>query len=86
MQLNAIIDGTNHSDEIEKIDAMTRKNMKIKNFHGANSEELEYDKNFEDYCIMLAPHINQPVKSLTTKEYFALRKFVDDKAAKSKKK
>jgi len=77
-ELEAIANGEDHSKEIEKIDAMTRHGMKIKNFHGKESEELKYDKDFEAYCIILASHVNQPVKTLTVKEYFALRKYVDD--------
>jgi soluble cytochrome b562 len=35
-------------------------------------EELRYDKNFEKNCIMLTSLSNQPVKRMSTKEYFAL--------------
>jgi len=78
-QLNAIIDGEDHSEEIDRIDTMTRQNTKIKNFYGKESEELKYEKDFETYCIILADHANQPIKTLSVKEYFSLRKFVDEK-------
>ena len=85
MELQAIIDGEDNSKEIEKIDASTRRTMKIKSFYGADNDEMKYDKDFEMNCILLAPHINQSVKTLTTKEYFNLIKFTNNKAAKSKK-
>ena len=59
--------------------------MKIKSFYGVDNDEMKYDKDFASNCILLAPHINQPVKSLTAKEYFNLLKFVNNKASKGKK-
>jgi len=53
--------------------------MKIKNFYGKESEELKYDKNFEQNCIVMAQHSNKPIKDLTVKEYFALIQHVNDK-------
>jgi len=67
-----------HSEEIEKIDAMTRQNTKVKNFYGRESEELKYENDFETFCIALSSHANQPIKTLSVKEYFSLRKYVDD--------
>ena len=85
LQLKGIIDGEDYDDEIEKIDASTRRGMKIKNFYGDNSDEMKYDKDFELNCITLAPYMNEPIKSITTKQYFTLLKFVDDKNRKQKK-
>lgn len=84
LELKSIIDGEDLSEEIDKIDTMTRKRMKVKNFYGKDSEELKYDKDFEMHCIMLSPHTNQPVNTLSTKQYFTLLKFANDKAKKSK--
>jgi len=59
--------------------------MKIKNFYGNNSDELKYDNDFEQNCIVLAPYMNEPIKSLSTKQYFNLLKFVRDKNKRQKK-
>ena len=83
--LNGIIDGTDYTDENEKIDASIRRTMKIKNFYGKDSEEVRYDKDFETYCIILSKHTNKHVKELSCKEYFALRKFVEDDNRRTKK-
>ncbi len=80
--LKAIIEGRDYSSENDRIDAITRRNMKIKNFYGDTSEELKYDKDFETYCIVLAPHSNQPVKNCTVREYFALIKYANEKQKK----
>ena len=59
--------------------------MKIKSFYGADNDELKYDKDFEMNCIVLAPYMNQPIKDITTKQYFALLRFVNDKNKTQKK-
>ena len=41
-------------------------------------EELRYDKSFEKNCIMLTSLSNQPVKKMSTKEYFALITYYND--------
>ena len=78
-QLREISEGKDYSAEIDKIDASSRRTMKIKNFYGNKSEEVKYEKDFEVNCIVLAQHVNQPVKTLTVKEYFNLLKYVKDK-------
>ena len=58
--------------------------MKIKNFYGKDSEELKYDKDFEMNCIFLSQYTNKPVKECSTREYFTLMKYADDKNRKAK--
>jgi hypothetical protein len=82
----SIIDGVDRSDEIEKIDKITGNQIRIKDFMGKESEEVKYDKQFEQNCIVLAPYVNQSVKTLTTKEYFNLIKYVENKGSKRSKK
>lgn len=82
--LNGIIDGKDYTDENEKIDDAIRRSMRIKNFYGNDSEEVKYDTDFEMYCILLSKHTNKHVKELSTKEYFALRKFVGDENRRKK--
>ena len=83
--LDGIIEGKDYTDENEKIDASVRRSMKIKNFYGNDSEELKYDKDFELYCIILSKYTNKHVKELSTKEFFALRKFAEDEGRRKKK-
>ena len=58
--------------------------MKIKNFYGSNSEELVYDKNFEENCIVLAQYSSKPVKDCTVREYFTLIQHANNKKPKKK--
>jgi|WetSurMetagenome_2_1015567.scaffolds.fasta_scaffold00103_53 hypothetical protein len=43
-----------------------------KKLTGKMTDEIRYDHGFENNCIILGKFINQPVKTLTTKEYFTL--------------
>ena len=58
--------------------------MKIKNFHGRESEELRYDKGFEENCILLASHSNKAIKDHTVREYFALIRYVNNQNKKQR--
>jgi len=75
----AIIDGKDIEDEMSAADRYFATLISPKRFTGTDNEELRYDKFFEKNCIMLAGLINQPVKQLTTKEYFSLITFYNDK-------
>jgi len=46
--------------------------IKPKKLTGKYTDEVRYEHSFEANCITLSKFINQPVKTLTTKEYFAL--------------
>ena len=78
--LQGIIDGTSYEEQNEKIDRTIARTMRVKNFQG--NEELKYDNDFEMNCIVLSKHANKPVKQCTTKEYFALIKYVNKQSKK----
>jgi len=58
--------------EIESSDKYFASLIEPKTFTGKESAELRYDINFEKNCIELSQFINQPVKNVSTKEYFSL--------------
>jgi hypothetical protein len=76
---NAIIEGREIEDEMSAADKYFSTLISPKRFSGSDNEELRYDKYFEKNCIMLSSLANQPVKSLTTKEYFSLITYYNDK-------
>lgn len=51
---------------------------------GKITDEIRYEAGFETNCIKLSRFINQPVKSLTTKEYFTLITIYNAEAKKNK--
>ena len=46
--------------------------IRPKKLTGKYTDEIRYEHGFENNCIVLGKFINQPVKTLTTKEYFSL--------------
>lgn len=46
------------------------------------TDEIRYENGFEQNCIILSKFINQPVKTLTTKEYFTLIQYYNEQLKK----
>jgi hypothetical protein len=68
--LNGIIEDA--EVDLEQSDREFANMIRPKQLTGKYSYEIKYDQGFEQNCIMLGKLINQPVKTLTTKEYFTL--------------
>ena len=69
-ELDALIKG--EQVDLTESDKQLGTFISPKNFIGSNSYELEYDRAFEQNCILLSSYTNVDVKKLNTKEYFAL--------------
>jgi len=70
--LQGIIGDIDTDAEIEKDDLSFSTWIRPKQLTGKFTEEIKYEQSFEDNCIVLSKFINQPVKTLTTKEFFTL--------------
>jgi hypothetical protein len=75
----AIIEGRDIDEDMKAADRYFATLISPKRFSGNDNEELKYDKYFEKNCIMLANMVNQPVKHLSTKEYFSLITYFNEK-------
>ena len=71
-QCDAILTGKSFDEEMNTADKYFATLIMPKSFTGRDNIELSYDKSFEKNCILLTSLANQPVKDLSTKEYFAL--------------
>jgi hypothetical protein len=71
-QCDAILSGRDSEDEMNAADRYFATLIMPKSFSGRDNMELNYDKGFEKNCILLSSLANQPVKELSTKEYFTL--------------
>jgi hypothetical protein len=78
-QCNAILTGVDMTDEINDADRYFATLIRPKSFSGKENEELRYDKYFEKNCIILSSLTNKPVKEMSTKEYFALVQYYNNK-------
>lgn len=81
--LQGIIDGEDTEKEIEKIDRSFTTFIRPKKLTGKYTDEIRYEHSFEQNCIVLSKFINQPVKTLTVKEYFALIQHYNTEARKN---
>ena len=70
--LQGIIGDNDTDAEIEKDDMTFSSWIRPKKLTGKFTDEIRYEQSFEDNCIVLSKFINQPVKTLTTREYFTL--------------
>lgn len=82
---DAVLTGNNYDDDISAADRYFAMLIQPKSFSGKDNTELKYDIEFEDNCILLSSLANKPVKELTTKEYFSLIKFHNDKISNGRK-
>jgi hypothetical protein len=58
--------------DLESTDKYFANMIQPKKLTGRMTDEIRYDNSFEQNCIVLSKFINQPAKTLTTKEYFTL--------------
>lgn len=91
LQCDRIIEDTDKYDA--EIDTLTTKLLtfsKPKTFSGKDSAEVQYDKQFENMCLIISKELNANAKAMTVLEYYNAFEFVKDmqkqKNAKSNKK
>lgn len=68
--LRGIVDDEEY--DTEQSDTEFALMIRPKRLTGKFTDEMRYEQGFEQNCIVLSKFINQPVKTLTTKEYFTL--------------
>ena len=78
--LNGIIE--DKEVDLEVSDREFANMIRPKQLTGKYSEEIKYEHGFEQNCIILGKFINQPVKTLTTKEYFTLIGYYNEQTKK----
>jgi hypothetical protein len=76
--LEGIAENKNVDEEILSGDRYFATLIKPKKLTGRYTDEIRYEHGFESNCIVLSKFINQPVKTLNTKEYFSLIQFYNE--------
>ena len=90
LQCEKIINETDEYDaEIEQLTTKLLTFTKPKDFSGKDSVEVQYDKQFENMCLIISKELNANAKQMTVLEYYNAFEFVKDmqkqKQQKSKK-
>lgn len=86
--LRGIIDGQPAPDEIPEVEELTNKIILYsnpKNFAGSDSIEIQFDKNFENLCLVLAHNLNIDAKTKTVMEFYNAFEYLKDKAKQGEK-
>ncbi len=70
LQLVAISKGEDNKKEIEVVDESIHRMQNPKGFIGEDSEEVRYDKQFEDMCLLMAKEFGGGIKKFSTMEFY----------------
>lgn len=85
LQLSEMIDGEDNKEAIEKVtnEIMSRQNPK--NFEGSESEEIKFDKQFEDMCLAMSKEFGGMVKGYSVMEFYSAYSRLDKQQEEIKK-
>ena len=90
LQIQAIVKDENKEDEIKSVTEQIYRMQNPKGFMGAESEEVRFDKQFEDMCLLMAKEFGGGIKKYTTMEFYTAferltRQYNEAKKIRSKK-
>lgn len=68
--LDSIINSTDNSSKIERIDNEMLEEYSPKQYTGSNSVEIRYDKQFESTCLLIAQKTNIDAKKMTVLQFY----------------
>lgn len=71
LKLDEIINGDSRGDEINALEKELVNYKMPKNFEGENKEDVEFDKRFEDMCLVISREFNSNAKKFTTMEFYS---------------
>ena len=81
--LEGIVEGKVRPDRGEKVDKLTAALITFSNpgiFSGPESEEIKFDRNFEDVCLTLSEQLHVQPKNYTVLEFYNAFDFVQRRA------
>jgi len=70
-KLEGIIENKDNNKDIDEIDKNIFQMFKPKKFFGKDSEEILYQKKFEEMCLMISKNLNINAKSMTVIEFYS---------------
>lgn len=70
LQIASIVNGEDKKEEIEAVDSSIYRMQNPKGFMGQDSEEVRFDKQFEDMCLLMAKEFGGGIKKYTTMEFY----------------
>jgi hypothetical protein len=76
LQLDSIIKDVDNNDRIDKIDHYLLTFNKPHIFTGANGDEVKYDKNFEELCILVQNETRINIDVLTIFQFYTILEYL----------
>lgn len=70
LQIGEIVNGDDNGAKIQGVTQEIYRMQKPKGFSGAESEEIRFDKQFEDMCLLMAKEFGGGIKKYTTMEFY----------------
>lgn len=81
--LNGIMEGKekpDETDDVEKVNDQIILYSKPKEFSGSESAEIQFDKQFENQCLMLSQKLNIDAHQKTTMQFYVAFEYLKDRA------
>lgn len=86
LKLQHVITGEDVSEACSNIELRFAMLMKPRPFFGKKSAEIEYDKQFEDMCLVLAHNLQVQVKDMTVLQFYNALEFLKKQMKKKQNK
>lgn len=71
LQLAQITEGVNNNEEIAKLTSQIMQCEDVKSFEGTNSAEVEFDRQFEEMCLVLSKEFGGGIKNYSVMEFYS---------------
>lgn len=71
LQVVAMVKGEDNKEKLDKVNDKIYGMQNPKGFMGQDSEEVRFDKQFEDMCLLMAKEFGGGIKKYTTMEFYA---------------
>lgn len=68
--LDSVINGSDTTKEVEAIDDKMLSKYKPGCFEGSKSDEIKYDKQFENMCLVISQKLNADAKRMTVLQFY----------------
>lgn len=70
LQVTSIVNGEDNESEIKQVEQSIYRMQNPKGYMGQDSEEVRFDKQFEDMCLLMAKEFGGGIKKYTTMEFY----------------
>lgn len=85
LQLRSILDGTDNKSKIAEVTKEIYAMQNPKGFDGKQSEEIRFDKQFEDMCLAMAKEFGGSVKGFSVMEFYTAYEHMERQSEQMKK-